>query len=137
MIVEYRRYKKDRENDARRNAPAQLEPHGIKRDVLTYAFSLHIPAEKIIREDRQHRAEHQLKHASAPFAWRGELWSPAAVIPNIRTEIVRIAAVTTMRTSVSPGPVMNDGKREAMGLSGAGITLPPPRTPVLESPSAN
>ena len=67
MIVKNRGDQTDRENDASRDAPAQLEPHRVERDFLAQAPALHVAPVEVVRNDGQQRAEKELKHGPAPF----------------------------------------------------------------------
>src|SRR5262249_4007107 len=71
MIVENRRDQADREHQTRHYSPAKLEPHGEKRDLLAEPLSLPIAPVRIIRNNREERTEHKLKHGPAPFAASG------------------------------------------------------------------
>src|SRR5262249_48369823 len=71
MVVENRRDQADRKHQARNYSPAQLEPHGEKGDLLAEPLSLPIAPVQIIRDDREERTEHKLKHGPAPFAASG------------------------------------------------------------------
>src|ERR1700747_2298318 len=79
MVVKYRRDEKNRENETGRDAPPELEPHGIKGDFLAQPLSLHIPPKEIVRQDRQQRTEHEFKHGSSPCSLRSDLWPPVAM----------------------------------------------------------
>jgi hypothetical protein len=48
-------------------------------DLLAQALSLPVAAIKIVRKDRQQRAQKQLKHGSAPRSWVRLLSSPPAL----------------------------------------------------------
>ena len=69
MIVEDHRDQQHGEDQAAGDAPPQLEPDRVERDLLAEPLSLPVAAEEIVRKDRQHRAEQHLKHGSAP-SWR-------------------------------------------------------------------
>src|ERR671910_3088889 len=66
MIVEHHCDQADGEHQAGGYPPSQLVPHGVERDFLAEPLALNIAAIKIVRENRQKRAEKQLKHRSVP-----------------------------------------------------------------------
>jgi hypothetical protein len=65
--IEDQRNKRDREHQAGHDAIPQLEPYREQRDFLAETLTLHQAAVQIVRQDRQHRAENQLKHGRAPW----------------------------------------------------------------------
>src|SRR5262249_42455647 len=66
-----RRDQANGEDQARRYAPSQFEPDGEQRYLLAEPLSLPIAAVQIVRDDREERKEHKLKHGPAPFAASG------------------------------------------------------------------
>src|SRR5262249_55530496 len=70
VVVEDHRDQAHRENDAAGDPPTQLEPYGENGYFLADPFVLDIPAEQIVRQNGQHRAEKDLKHEAYPSCSR-------------------------------------------------------------------
>ena len=67
--LDRRDYQPDREHQAGDDAPAQLEPHRVERDLLTDPLTLGIAAEEIVRGDDQDHGHHH--HEDVGLAGRG------------------------------------------------------------------
>src|ERR1700738_869990 len=62
MKIEDHRYQRDRKHQTSSNAPSELVPYRIERDLLAKTLVLDIAAVKIIGKDRYKGANDQLKH---------------------------------------------------------------------------
>src|ERR1700744_3686850 len=62
MKIEDHRYKRDRKHQTSCDAPSELIPDRIERDLLAKPLVLDIAAVKIIGKDRYEGANDQLKH---------------------------------------------------------------------------
>src|SRR5258707_6888646 len=66
MKIEDHRYQRDRQHQTSGDAPSELIPDRIERDLLAKPLVLGIAAVEIIRDDRHKGANHQLKHGRPP-----------------------------------------------------------------------
>src|SRR5258706_13299275 len=73
MKIEDHRYQRDRQHQTSGDAPSELVPDRIERDLLAKPLVLGIAAVEIIGEDRQNGANHQFKHGRPPPSWRCSL----------------------------------------------------------------
>src|SRR5258708_3116334 len=64
MKIEDHRYQRYRKHQTSDDAPSELVPNRIERDLLAKPLVLDIAAVKIIGEDRHKGANHQLKHGA-------------------------------------------------------------------------
>src|SRR5205085_6638579 len=66
MEIENERDQRDGQHQAGNDAPPELEPDRVERDLPAEALSLREVAVEIIRKDRHQRAQDDFKHGSAP-----------------------------------------------------------------------
>src|SRR5256714_13271861 len=66
MKIEDRRYQRYRKHQASNDAPSELVPDRIERDLLAEPLVLGIAAVEIVGEDRHKGANYQLKHGRPP-----------------------------------------------------------------------
>src|SRR3981081_3498271 len=70
MKIKDHRYQRDRKHQTSDDAPSELVPDRIERDLLAEPLVLGIAAVEIIRDDRHKGANHQLKHGRLPPSLR-------------------------------------------------------------------
>src|SRR5882724_9186519 len=66
MKIKDHRYQRDRKHQTSNDAPSELVPDRIERDLLAEALVLGIAAIEIIGEDRHKGANYHLKHGRLP-----------------------------------------------------------------------
>src|SRR5207302_9933880 len=87
MEVEDDRDQGHRQHQTTNDAKPQFEPYREKRNLVAEALSLPVAAIEIVGEDRQERAEKELKHGCAPRSCQYQVWRsrplarPARVLP--------------------------------------------------------
>src|SRR5262249_15814475 len=65
MKIEDQRDQGYRQQQARRDAPSQLEPDRIERNLLSQTLALDVASIKEVREYREHGTKEKLKHGCA------------------------------------------------------------------------
>src|SRR5258708_40184372 len=70
MKIEDHRYQRYRKHQTSDDAPSELVPDRIERDLLAKPLVLDIAAVKVIGKDRHKGANHQLKHGRPPPSLR-------------------------------------------------------------------
>src|ERR1700753_263776 len=73
-----------RQQQARRDAPSQLEPDRIERNLLSQPLALSVAPIKEVRENREDGTKEKLKHGYAP---------PSSARRNLRAAFLRPSEV--------------------------------------------
>src|SRR5437899_11489628 len=93
MKIEDHGYQRDRKHQTSDDAPSELVPNRIERDLLAEPLVLDIAAVEIIGEDRHKGANHQLKHDRPP--------------PSLRCRSLQRRAAMTREPDWLPAPLQN------------------------------